>query len=181
MKQILVNRNTALLIEDETAINSNEVRNLADEARCNRLAILEGALTVENLLSKIISHFFFSHNHDKKAAFDDMILNSDWCSFAAKRKLLNHIINKENLLQGLEKQEFDKGLRDVVSLRNAFAHGRLSSNGKAVWLSYFEGTPRKQELTDQYLTEVESKLQSGWDRCFALAEKMRVIKSVEAV
>lgn len=181
MKQILAMRSTSLVAEEGDKIDPSKVRKLADDAQHNRLAVIEWALTVEKLLSKVIGHFFFGPSDAKKATFDDMILNSDWCSFAAKRKLLNHIIHKENLLQGSEKQKFDDELREVISLRNAFAHGKLCSNGDAVWLSYFEGTPRKRELTDQYLAEIESKLQSAWNSCLALAEKTGAVKSVETV
>ena len=175
MKLILANHNTKLEISGETAIDLIEVRNLTDQARRNKLAVLEGALGVENYLSKMISHFFFSQNNDKKVTFDEMIINSEWCSFAVKRKLLIYIINKENLLQGSEKEKFDKDLHKVMSLRNAFAHGRLSSDGKTVWLSYFEGNPHKQELTDQYLIDVQSQLNSAWNCCFELAQKMGTI------
>jgi hypothetical protein len=171
MKQIRASHNTRLEISDKASIDTIEVRNLAGEARRNKSEVLEGALTVENFLSKIISHFFFSQNDDKKATFDEMVINSDWCSFAAKRKLLNYIINKENLLQGSEKEKFEKSLQKVMSLRNAFAHGKLSSDGKAIWLSYFEGKPHKKKLTDQYLSEVESELNSAWNCCVALAQK----------
>jgi len=181
MKQILVNRNTELETGGKDLINTVEVRNLTEQARQNKLAVLEGALTVENWLSKMISHFFFSQNDDKKVIFDEMVINSDWCSFAAKRKLLLYIINKEKLLHGSEKEKFDAELRKVMSLRNAFAHGKLSSDGNAVWLSYFDGSPHKQELTDQYLTDVESRLQSAWECCIELAQKMGAIKSVKAV
>jgi len=183
MKQISVNRTTALIDIDNSRISPTELRELTDEVSRNRLAVLEGALSVENLLSKMIGHFFFKRNNgnDKRLMFDEMVLNSDWCSFAAKRKLLTQIINKENLLQGSKKEEFDKNLQRVISFRNAFAHGKFSSDGKVVWLNYFAGTPQKQELTEKYLEEVESKLQSAWDRCFELAEKMGAIKSIETV
>ena len=104
-----------------------------------------------------------------------MIINSDWCSFAAKRKLCNHIVNKANLLQGSDKESFDAALRKVMSLRNAFAHGKFSSDGKTVWLNYFEGNPRREELTDQYLTEVEKELNSAWSLCFQLAQKIGAV------
>jgi hypothetical protein len=132
MKQILVNYNTNLEISGKDPINTTEVRKLADEARRNKLAVLEGALTVENLLSKMISHFFFSQHDDRKVIFDEMVVNSDWCSFVAKRKLLISIINKEKLLEGSQKERFETELRKVMSLRNAFAHGKLSSDGNAV-------------------------------------------------
>jgi hypothetical protein len=175
MKQIVANRNTRLESPDGTHINTEDVRRLTDEARRNKLSVLEGALTVENYLSKMISHFFFSRNNDRKAKFDEMIINSEWCSFATKRKLLNQIINTENLLQGPKKQEFDDSLRKVISCRNTFTHGKLSCDGKTVWLSYFEGQPRKQELTDTYLTDVESQLSYASQCCLELAQKMGAI------
>jgi hypothetical protein len=181
MKQIIATRNTSLVLGEGDQIEPSKVRKLSDDAQRNRLAVIEGALTVENLLAKMIGHFFLGASHARKATFDDMILNSDWCSFSAKRKVLADIIDKDNLLQGREKEKVAKELRDVMSLRNAFAHGRLSSNGEAVWLSYFEGTPKKRELTDEYLAEVESKLQVARNTCMTLAGKMGAIKSVQAV
>ena len=38
-----------------------------------------------------------------------------------------------------------------------------------MWLSFFEGTPRNQELTDKYLTEIEGLLRAALDKTFALA------------
>jgi hypothetical protein len=90
-----------------------------------------------------------------------------------------HIINEQQLLQGSEKKDFEKLLQRVMSRRNAFAHGKLSSSDKAVWISYFEGGPRKQELTDQFLTEVESTLRSACEQCLALGRKMGVFINVE--
>jgi len=68
-------------------------------------------------------------------------------------------------------------LRSLAAI--AFAHGTLSSSDKAVWISYFEGGPRKQELTDQFLTEVESTLRSACEQCLALGRKMGVFINVE--
>jgi hypothetical protein len=59
-----------------------------------------------------------------------------------------------------------------MSLRNAFAHGTLSFDDKTVWLSYFEGTPRKQELTDDFLSDVELTMLQAYNSVFALAQKI---------
>lgn len=175
MKRIRVNHITRLDVSPGHDICTDDVRELSSEARRNKLEILEGALTVEAYLAKMISHFFFRPDGDKKLIFDEIVINSDWCSFSAKRKLFSYIINRENLLQGADKERFDKCLRKVMSFRNAFAHGKLSSNGKVVWLSYFEGGNHKQELTDQYLAAVESELKSACNQCFELAQKMGAV------
>lgn len=177
MKKIVATRNIGLDFEEGGHMDHGKLRELADGAYYNRLAVIEGALAVENLLSKIICHIFLGPNYDRKEMFDNMILRSDWCSFSAKRKLLEYIINKEGLINRPDRDRVFRELRDVMSLRNAFAHGRLFSDGKTVLISYFEGTPKKQELTDAYLTEVETKLQAAFDSCTALAENIGAIKS----
>jgi len=48
-----------------------------------------------------------------------------------------------------------------------------------VWLSYFEGTPRQQELTDEYLTEIEILLREAVSKAFALAVKIGAKKPAE--
>jgi hypothetical protein len=152
-----------------SGINLTEAMNLAREARRNRLKVIEGALSVENQLDIVIAQYFFGSSHERRPIFESLILGSDWCSFAAKRKLITHIINEQKLLEGREKQEFDNLIRKVMSIRNAFAHGKISADDKRVWLSFFEGTPRNVELTDEYLTDIEGLLRAAFDKTFALA------------
>jgi hypothetical protein len=109
----------------------------------------------------IINHYFFGPSHERNATFQALVLDSDWCSFAAKRRLINHIINELQLLEGRERDAFDKLLSEVMSLRNAFTHSGLSSDGERVWLSFFQATPRKHELTDEFLTHVETILRDA--------------------
>jgi hypothetical protein len=72
---------------------------------------IEGALTIENQLETIIQHYFFGTSHEKRAVFKSIVLDSDWCSFAAKRKLITYIIDEQNLLEGRAKNDFDKLMR----------------------------------------------------------------------
>ena len=159
--------------------NLTEAVKVTDQARTNRLQVIEGALTVEHQLDAVILHYFFGASHEKRAVFASVVLNSDWCSFAAKRKLIAHIINEQKLLEGREKNEFEKLMRRVMSARNAFAHGRLSSDEKRAWLSYFEGTPQERELTDEYLTEIERLLREGFSKAFEVAVKIGAKKPAE--
>jgi hypothetical protein len=159
--------------------NLTEAMKVADQARTNRLKVIEGALTVEYQLNAVILYYFFGASHEKRDTFESVVLNSDWCSFAAKRKLIRHIINEQELLEGQAKDEFDKLIGKVMSVRNAFAHGRLSSDEKRVWLSYFQGTPQKRELTDEHLTEIETLLQEAVSKALALAVKIGAKKPAE--
>ena len=155
-----------------TGTNLTEAMSLIGEARRNRLKVIEGALSVENQLESVVFHYFFGVSHQKRDVFKSLILDSDWCSFAAKRKLIIHIINELNLLEGRDKNDFNEIMKDTMSFRNAFTHGKLSSDATRVWLSFFEGAPRKEELTDDYLTKVETSLRTAYEKAFALAIKI---------
>jgi hypothetical protein len=178
MKQIQV------MVTDEVRVgtagtNVAEAMDRLGEARRNRLKVIEGALSVERQLESVILHYCLGSSHEKRAVFESLILNSDWCSFAAKRKLISHIINDQKLLTGSAKNDFDGLMKQVMSLRNAFTHGKLSSDATRVWLSFFEGTPRKQEVTDEYLTQVEAWLRTAYDNAFDLAIKIGATKLSE--
>ena len=175
MKQIKV-LTTGIAHVSTTGTNLTAVMELSSEARRNKAKVIEGAHTVENELETIITHYFFGHSQERKSAFQSLVLDSDWCSFSAKRKLIRHIVNELGLLAGEAKTQFEKLLSDVMSFRNAFTHGALSSDGERVWLSYFQGTPRKEELTDDYLTRVEATLFNAHQQAFALSKKIGACK-----
>ncbi|HEY5753706.1 MAG TPA: hypothetical protein VIT21_11200 [Chthoniobacterales bacterium] len=131
----------------------------------NKLRIFDTTFSIEDTLERIISHYFFgddASNKERAQKFSALVLGSDWCSFSSKRRLVMHIINETGALKGEAKNEYDKLLRDVMSARNAFAHGTVSTDGRQVKLAYFEGAPRTKFLDDEYLTQVETAL----NRCF---------------
>jgi hypothetical protein len=153
---------------------------LVNVARRARLAVLEGVLAIEALISEIISHYFFEDSKERKAEFEALILASDTCTAAAKRRLVSHIIDSRELLIGAAKSEFDDLIRKAFAWRNAFAHGELTSEGRSVWLSYFEGKPRRQELTDAFLTDVENLLQKAYNQSLQLTGRIGATKLMEA-
>lgn len=175
MKQITVVVSNQVHVS-VTGTNITVAMELSAQARRNKAKVIEGALSVEHELVHMISFYFFGRSHERKPPFDSLILNSDSCSFAAKRRLMAHIIGEQKLLEGAAKNDFEQLLQRVMSYRNAFTHGTLSSDDTTVWLSYFEGSPRKQELTDEFLTKVEETLRAAYDGCFGLAMKMGATK-----
>lgn len=158
-----------------TGTNLNEAMSLAKEARRNKAKVLDGSLAIERELTSILSFYFFGRSHERKAVFEALVLNSDSCSFAAKRRLIAHVIDEQQLLTGQDKVNCEKLLRRVMSFRNAFAHGTLSSDDKTVWLSYFEATPRKQELTDEFLSEIETTLLQANNAVSDLSQKIGLV------
>src|SRR6266568_1524227 len=162
VKQIQVFINNQFTIAPGCAVHFPAALEPSREAQHNRSAVLEASLTVEDFFSRIISDYFFgSGDEKKKSVFEAILLNSDSCTFATKRRLVRHIINELGLLTGSEKEEFDRLMKRVVAIRNAFAHGTILSDGQTVWLLYFEGSPKKDTFTDDYLTDIETCLLSA--------------------
>lgn len=128
------------------------------QAHENRARIIESSLALEKRLSTLLAHYFFPDAGDRREIFTSLVLNSDWCAFASKRKLLKHLVNQHDWLTGQDKNDFDCLLRDVMSYRNAFTHGTLSIADGRVLLSFFEGGPQEKELSDKFLGEIERKL-----------------------
>jgi hypothetical protein len=139
----------------------------------NRCRVNEGAAAVERHLSATILHYFMGESHERRDAFESMILNSNWCSFESKRKLIKHIIQELNLLEGEEANQFEKLVANVMKFRNAFTHGQFLFDPPDYWLKYFEGTPQKVQLSDEYLTRVEETLIAATNASHRLWEKIR--------
>lgn len=135
------------------------VHPLIASARNNRVRVLEASLVVESCLRDVIAIHFFGLKHDRKSEFQSWILDSDWCSFAAKRKLINFIINERELLEGSEKNKFDGLLSRVMKTRNAFAHGKFIKEEERVYLKYFDQKEVSQELSDEYLRDIQNLLE----------------------
>jgi len=140
-------------------------------AQENRGRIIESALALEKRLGTLLASYFFPTATDRREIFTSLVLNSDWCSFASKRKLLKNLVNQHDWLTGEDKNDFDCLLRDIMSYRNAFTHGTLACAEGRVLLSFFEGGPQERELNDAFLEEIERKLCAAHDGIFALSAK----------
>ena len=146
-------------------------QDLLDIARANKLEIVDAVLAMEYNLSVIIGHYFYPSKTEKKDAFMSLVVGSDWCSFSAKRKLVNHIIKETKILEnfhGIEPGKFDKLLGNAMRYRNAFTHGTPSTDGKT-WLQYYEARPIKKELTDEFLEQVKQEIGTALMQAHQLA------------
>jgi len=131
----------------------------------NRLAIIESALAVESMLSSIISFYFFKKDGERKTEFEEMIVNTSWCSFAEKKRLVIAIMKKKNLIEAKEIQEYDKLLARVMQWRNAFTHGapHVSVESQEVSIHYFRDGSTQELLSDEFLFKVEKILNDAFD------------------
>lgn len=128
----------------------------------NKIRLLDCFSTIESMINQIITFYFLGHPSEKKGSrrheFENLILTSDWCTFASKRKLITHILNDLNPLIGKQKTEYERLLKKCMSYRNAFIHGELLTDMKIVKLCYFEGSPKEITLDDRYFETLETTL-----------------------
>lgn len=145
----------------------------------NKANILDVANDIENRMSRIITHHFFRSNNETLALaneFNNQILNSDWCTFSSKKKLLVHIINSKAYLTGTDKSNFDNLLSKVMKYRNAFVHGEFHTDGREVRLYYFEGINMSKTLTIDYFNTLKKEIDETLELLNVVSYKSGAIK-----
>lgn len=178
MKAIKVKSTTKIEVFDEPteAVTPDLLAQIYAPIDESKLKIFESFASTEHIIVEIIAYYFYginsNENKEFKSRFNSLILASDWCSFSSKRKLMMHIINDKNLLDGKEKENYDKLLRNIMSYRNAFAHGEMSTDGRIVKLRYYESTPRKITIDQNYLDKIENDLNDCFEKTFELAQRI---------
>ena len=127
----------------------------------NRIAVIIAVAAIEDQMCGIIERFLFSdepYRSSKRGFFETHILASEWCSFANKLRLVVTLAKQENLLEKKALEQFEKDIRRAMRLRNAFTHGQLRVAQPTSTLHFYEGAPRSEMLTDQWLELVEAEL-----------------------
>jgi hypothetical protein len=121
--------------------------------RC--LAVLSAALAIEHQIEGVLKRTLFRQITSDIDFVVGNVLQSDWCSFSAKRKLLFAVINRDELLPAQDRTKLEKSLSKVIRYRNAFAHGALVLQGDEYVLNYFEGAPQSVKLDNPYWAALE--------------------------
>lgn len=120
---------TKVAAASDAPLDAQVLAAVTGPARANRANVIEGAQSIERLLEKIITLYFFPTGGEKAEEFRSLIVETDTCSFAAKRRLVMWLVKKRGLLAGQAMNDHEKLLGDAMRFRNAFAHGGLSSDG----------------------------------------------------
>lgn len=143
-----------------------------NQSRANGGMVIWSATCLEEKLDSLIIRFIFScedsQHQEGKQFFTTRIMKSDHLSYAAKKSLIVDIVNRESLLEGRDKADIEKALKDVMDFRNAFAHGEvIFEEDKGCVLSYWRGGPKRDVLSEEYW----SKLESIFNRADQLVEQ----------
>jgi hypothetical protein len=132
-----------------------------NQARANGGMVIWSAACLEEKLDSLIIRFLFSfedsQNQKGRQFFASRIMRSDHLSYAAKKSLVVDIVNGESLLEGRDKADLEKALKDVMDFRNAFAHGEVTfEEDKGCVLSYWRGGPKRDVLSEDYWNKLEN-------------------------
>lgn len=143
-----------------------------DQARAHGGMVIWSASCIEDKLDSLIIRFVFSSEdkQDNKGMqfFANEIVKSNNLSYAAKKGLVVHIVNRESLLKGSNKTTLEKKLKDVMDFRNSFAHGDvIFQEDKGCVLNYWMGGPKSVILNEEYW----SKLEDTFKKADELIEK----------
>jgi uncharacterized protein YacL (UPF0231 family) len=157
MHKIQVAHTIQLELSQEST-DLEKVKALLREAEENAAKIIAGACSVEKMLSEIIAHYFNPQVEEARTALKEMIIDSDWCSFGNKRKIIEKIITKNNLFSGDKFSHYQRLLSETMKYRNAFAHGQFCVSQHEISLSYYDGKTQVRPLTDEFLKQIEQTL-----------------------
>ena len=155
-------------------VNLGDAYENLQAAQANGQKIISATLGIELQLETIITYRVFGKFGPEVSFFNNHILTADWFAFSSKRKLVLAIVNEGNYLKGVDKNLFDKLLRDVMSYRNAFAHGAIVEKSDGTYISYFENTQQEKLLSDYYWTQVESTFQEALEKLMIVQKRMGI-------
>jgi len=133
-------------------------------ARQNGGKVLYATISIEQKLEGVLLDFFmgpFVQHDDRRALFEQEVLQSSALSFNAKRTLVTKIVNDQDLLIGKKKGSLQGQLKKIMEWRNAFAHGKVQHDSRTgCFIKYYSGDPKTLALNDAYWDDVEQTFKS---------------------
>ena len=139
-----------------------------DEVRRRSMHVVASGFAVEDVLTSILENLLFGRIRSEIKYLRGILLESDSCSFAAKRKILRILQEDKNLVSGPEWNQLDKELAAIMRYRNAHAHGSIWKKKDGFFLGYFEGRPKKDFLDDEYWSKLEITFQNSFSKLLEL-------------
>lgn len=125
--------------------------------------ICRSAVSLEGLMEDVLNWYFLPDEKSRKSLLASAVFGSSSFTFSEKRRLILLIAKEEKIITGKGYSDFEKCSRRVISLRNAFTHGTITTDGEKIYLIYFEGTEKSREINDDYLTEIEHIFKTTWE------------------
>lgn len=136
---------------------------LEELKQCKRRAqaVLQSCLDVEEWIKDIIGLLLFNEENPNSDFIKGVFLDSDFCMFNSKIKILNQSLNYFSLFNGKKRNEIENLLPKINKLRNKLAHGKIYLKDSFVYISYFEGKIKEDNMNDEYWAEIETLLNNA--------------------
>ncbi len=163
-----------IIVPDEK-MDLQEAYDLLEAARLNGLEVINATLAYEKYMEEIIQKYLFIEQDDQRIGFfQGHMLSADWFSYSAKRKVLLGIVEEIGIFKSEDKNQFERRLRQIMSYRNAFAHGDIIVRNNNAIISYFEGRRREDVMDDKYWESLESVYLDTWNFITDIREAMGI-------
>jgi len=125
-----------------------------------RSEVIEAGLFIESGLTNVLLDFLSGPNQQRRDILKEQVLEAEFCSFFQKWKLLRQLLELYAESLGLDEtkmKELRKELKDVISLRNRFAHGVIYVDAQtfAVWIEYVEGGEHFEQILEADLVNAK--------------------------
>ena len=142
----------------ETEILSTEAIEIIKKCKKRAQAILQSSMDIEEWIKDIIAQLLFDKDCTNSEFIKGLFLDSDFCMFNSKIKILNITLKHFNLLTGKKRSFIENLLPKVNKLRNQFAHGKIYLKDLSPYISYFQGELKVVKMDDEYWENIENIL-----------------------
>lgn len=115
--------------------------------------ILASAVCIEKWLDSIILSIFFNEekNKEKRMFFKESILDKEFFTFEAKKRLLISFA-KINKIYAQEDKIFFKKIDDAIGWRNSFAHNSIIIKDYELFL--IDSNKKKRQISNELANEI---------------------------
>jgi hypothetical protein len=140
-------------------VTPEKIEEINNTARLNGGKILYATSSIDKMVERILVRYFigpFKGHDERRVIFENDVIQSSSFSYSFKKELIKKIVNKHDLLKGKQKNNINGYLKNIMSWRNAFAHGHIKYNSpKGCLIEYYSGHKKELYLTDEFWGEVE--------------------------
>jgi hypothetical protein len=122
-----------------------------NEALANiRGRVISVALLVEQKLDDIISLIFMGNNLNGTTLFKELLLNKEFFTFMSKWRLFRDLTNLKiiNIADEKVRKKILTLIKDVIEIRDKFAHGDIVFSGTQPQLYYIRDGEKKYDILD---------------------------------
>lgn len=135
--------------------------------------IIQSSLDIEEWIKESLSKILFKHESENSEFLKGIFLDSDFCMFGSKIKILNQTLSHFKVLSGKDRAKLENLLPKVNKYRNAFAHGKIFNNEQNFYISYFEGNILTKELHETYWNDLSTIFNETFELLQKLESKLK--------